>query len=41
MTLGCHIDSLRLLIRERDSKYPRSFNAVFEADDVGILLVQS
>ena len=38
MTLGCRIDSLRFLIRDRDSKYTRAFDAVFEADDVEILL---
>ncbi|WP_329567914.1 integrase [Streptomyces sp. NBC_01361] len=38
MTLGCRGDSLRYLLRNRDSKYTRTFNAVFEADDVEILL---
>jgi putative transposase len=38
MTLGCRTDSLRLLLRDHDSKYTRSFDAVFEADDVEILL---
>ncbi|MFB7757587.1 transposase [Streptomyces sp. NPDC056121] len=32
------MDSLRFLIRDRDSKYTRSFDAVFEADEVEILL---
>ncbi len=38
MTLGCWMDSLRFLIRDRDTKYPRAFDAVFQADDVEILL---
>jgi putative transposase len=38
MTLGCRLDSLRFLLRDRDSKYTRSFDAVFTADDVEILL---
>jgi transposase InsO family protein len=38
MPLGCRVDSLRFLIRDRDSKYTRSFDAVFEADEVEILL---
>jgi hypothetical protein len=38
MTLGCRMDSLRFLLRDRDSRYTRSFDAVFEADDVEILL---
>ncbi|WP_327287968.1 integrase core domain-containing protein [Streptomyces sp. NBC_01198] len=38
MTLGCRMDSLRFLLRDRDSKYTRSFDAVFTADDVEILL---
>jgi putative transposase len=38
MTLGCRMDSLRFLIRDRDRKYTGSFDAVFEADDVEILL---
>ncbi|CAM5327523.1 hypothetical protein SANTM175S_08081 [Streptomyces antimycoticus] len=38
MTLGCRMDSLRFLLRDRDSKYTNAFDAVFQADDVGILL---
>ncbi|WP_328541974.1 integrase core domain-containing protein [Streptomyces sp. NBC_00117] len=38
MTLGCRMDSLRYLLRDRDSKYTRAFDAIFEADDVEILL---
>jgi putative transposase len=38
MTLGCRMDSLRFLLRDRDWRYTRSFDAVFEADDVEILL---
>ncbi|MGW1801475.1 integrase core domain-containing protein [Streptomyces sp. NPDC001984] len=38
MTLGRRIDSLRFLIRDRDSKYTSAFDAVFEADDKEILL---
>ncbi|MFF1756578.1 integrase core domain-containing protein [Streptomyces sp. NPDC058266] len=38
MALGCRMDSLRYLIRDRDTKYTHSFDAVFEADDVKILL---
>ncbi|MGO4752063.1 integrase core domain-containing protein, partial [Streptomyces sp. 2MCAF27] len=38
MTLGCRMDSLRFLLRDRDSKYTRPFDAVFEADDVEALL---
>ena len=32
------MDSLRFLIRDRDSKYTSAFDAVFEADGVEILL---
>jgi transposase InsO family protein len=32
------MDSLRFLLRDRDWRYTRSFDAVFEADDVEILL---
>jgi transposase InsO family protein len=38
MTLGCRMDSRRFLLRDRDSKYTRSFDSVFTADDVEILL---
>jgi hypothetical protein len=38
MTLGYRMDSLRFLLRDQDGKYIRSFDAVFEADDVEILL---
>ncbi|MGW6480469.1 integrase core domain-containing protein [Streptomyces sp. NPDC055059] len=38
MTLGYRMDSLRYLIRDRDSKYTRSFDAIFEADGVEVLL---
>lgn len=38
MTLGRRMDSLRFLIRDRDSKYTRAFDAVFQADDAEILL---
>ncbi|WP_405475891.1 integrase core domain-containing protein [Streptomyces sp. NBC_00009] len=38
MTLGCRTDALRFLLRDRDTKYTRTFDAVFQADDVEILL---
>ncbi|GGJ67038.1 integrase [Streptomyces brasiliensis] len=38
MTLGYRTDSLRFLIRDRDAKYTDAFDAVFQADDVEILL---
>ncbi|MFF1359812.1 hypothetical protein [Streptomyces sp. NPDC058297] len=38
MAQGRRLDSLRFLLRNRDSKYTRSFDAVFEADNVEILL---
>nr|WP_324606663.1 hypothetical protein [Kitasatospora azatica] len=38
MTLECRMDSLRFLNRDRDSKCTNAFDAVFEADDVEILL---
>ncbi|WP_327242238.1 integrase core domain-containing protein [Streptomyces sp. NBC_01320] len=37
MILDPRIDSLRFLLRDRDSKYTRAFDAVFEADGVEIL----
>ncbi|MFG2517782.1 hypothetical protein [Streptomyces sp. NPDC048527] len=38
MAQGRRLDSLRFLLRNRDSKYTRSFDAVFETDNVEILL---
>jgi putative transposase len=38
MTLGSRMPALRFLLRDRDTKYTRSFDAVFEADNVEILL---
>ncbi|MGV9856753.1 integrase core domain-containing protein [Streptomyces sp. NPDC003442] len=38
MTLGCRMDSLRFLLRDRDSKYTRSFDAIFDADDMQVPL---
>ncbi|MFE5683308.1 integrase core domain-containing protein [Streptomyces sp. NPDC056512] len=38
MALGCRMNWLPFLIQDRDSKYTRSFDSVFEADDVEILL---
>ncbi|GAA1929523.1 integrase core domain-containing protein [Streptantibioticus ferralitis] len=38
MTLGCRMDSLRFLIRDRDSKYTCYFDGIFEADRVQVLL---
>lgn len=38
MALDRRMDSLRFLLRDRDSKYTDAFDAVFEADDVEILL---
>jgi hypothetical protein len=32
--LGNCRESLRFLIRDRDAKYTRTFDAVFEADDI-------
>ncbi|MFT9474770.1 integrase core domain-containing protein [Streptomyces sp. Mo3] len=38
MTLGGRMDSPRFLLRDRDSKYTSAFDAVFQADDMRILL---
>ncbi|MFA3842761.1 integrase core domain-containing protein [Streptomyces aureus] len=38
MTLECRMHSMRFLIRDRDSKYTRSFDAIFEAVGVETLL---
>ncbi|GAA1933418.1 integrase core domain-containing protein [Streptantibioticus ferralitis] len=38
MTLGRRMESLRFLLRDRDGKYTRSFDAVFEAENVEIVL---
>jgi putative transposase len=35
--LGTRMESLRFLIRDRDAKYTRAFDAVFEADNIEIL----
>jgi putative transposase len=35
--LGNRMESLRFLIRDRDAKYTRAFDTVFEADDIEIL----
>ncbi|MGW6357683.1 integrase core domain-containing protein [Streptomyces sp. NPDC055092] len=35
---ACRMDSLRFLLRDRDSKYTSAFDAIFEARDVEILL---
>jgi putative transposase len=35
--LGTRMESLRFLIRDRDAKYTRVFDTVFEADDIEIL----
>jgi hypothetical protein len=36
--LGTRMDSLRFVLRDRDTKYIASFDAVFEADSMDILL---
>lgn len=38
MTLECRMHLMRFLIRDRDSKYIRSFDAIFEAVGVDTLL---
>ncbi|MFG2525261.1 hypothetical protein [Streptomyces sp. NPDC048527] len=38
MTLGRRMNSLRFLLRDQDSKYTRTFDAAFEANDVETLL---
>ncbi len=38
MSLDRRMDSLRFLIRDRDRKYTDTFDAVFEADDIEVLL---
>lgn len=35
--LGIHLESLRFLIRDRDSKYTETFDAVFQAEDIDTL----
>jgi putative transposase len=35
--LGTRMESLRFLIRDRDTKYTRAFDAVFHAEDIEIL----
>jgi hypothetical protein len=35
--LGARVETLRLLIRDRDAKYTASFDGVFHADDIEIL----
>jgi putative transposase len=35
--LSTRMKSLRFLIRDRDTKYTRTFDAVFEADNIDIL----
>ena len=36
--LGARVESLRFVLRDRDSKYTNSFDAVFEAEDMDVLL---
>ncbi|MGW9022704.1 integrase core domain-containing protein [Streptomyces sp. NPDC055722] len=36
--LGARVESLRFVLRDRDGKYTRSFDAVFEAEEMEVLL---
>jgi hypothetical protein len=36
--LGTRVESLRFVLRDRDAKYTASFDAVFEAEDMDVLL---
>ncbi|MEV0742718.1 integrase core domain-containing protein [Streptomyces sp. NPDC050549] len=36
--VGTGVESLRFVLRDRDTKYTASFDAVFEAEDVDVLL---
>jgi transposase InsO family protein len=36
--LGSYVESLRFVLRDRDSKYPHSFDAVFQAEGMELLL---
>ncbi|MFF0116503.1 integrase core domain-containing protein [Streptomyces prasinus] len=35
---GMHMESLRFLLRDRDGKYGAAFDAVFEAEQLGVIL---
>ncbi|MGW1711507.1 integrase, partial [Streptomyces sp. NPDC002206] len=39
--LGTRVESLRFVLRDRDSKYTDAFDAVFEAEDTEVLLSAS
>jgi hypothetical protein len=39
MDLGERVESLRLLLRDRDGKYPTAFDAVFAADGIETILI--